>query len=520
MSASAIKLDAQSFNLFQKELHRRSGKINKETNEKTGKIEDQVKVSEGVHSIFQHRFKKISWYTPIKERLNVIETAEGAIYTANNTYDHLFKVFMDLTLPALRIKADKQGQYRMAWTHNIGINIAKNAKLMADDIDICSFDSISHDILAQYGYHVKPGFKKHHLISVGSVPKLEQWTSFLPAHQLNVLQPFPYSKSSHLALPLLKSSLMQFKHIYKLRRNIMDLLRMQKYDQKLQTWIDIKPNYTVLDGIKDKDAVLKLPELWGRYGQITDEERSWFRDCEINHEYYYEDIIVCDERDRKRYGECVEIALKSATPVKAIFWVSENIDASQYNNYSNYTTDSENVYSGWNPNKNFKIDYATSTRIEEMSIDHAEREEAWEFPRAPWEAGYNAITFCNNPFSNDGEASVDLQNNGARLIVTLGNTDPSLIMPENYVDKIIDDEVEKDSDDEVEPVTDSENKSGKARPIVKSNKFLLKCRLLVYKKLSYRFDPKKSVYTFKVDTFDNKQVWYDDEIKKLNEAKN
>lgn len=520
MSGDAIKLDSQSFNLFQKELHRRRGEYRPVRDEKMGVFKDTLFMLEGVNTIFQHRFKKISWYTPIKEQLNVVDNGSECIYTANNSYDQLMKTFKDLMLPALRIKSKYADKYRMCWTHNIGINIDRESKLMANDIPINTFDSVGHDILSQFGYLVKPGFKKHHLISIGSVPKLEQWTTFLPAHQLNVLQPFYYTKANHLALPLLASTITQFRHIYKPRRKILDLIRMQKFNDKKNAWIDIKPNYAVIDGIKDKDALLKTPELWGRYAKITDEERHWYKECSegMVHEYFYDDLVVCDDQNKKVYGDVVEIPLKAPTPVKAIFWVNENLAATRYNNYSNYTSNAENVYQGWNPCKNFNIRYATSMRVEDMSIDHAEREEAWEFPRAPWEPGYNVVTFCNNPFSIDGEASVDLQGNNAQLAVKLGNTDPSLISPENYEPKPDGDPNQDSEDEEDEHVTepDTKTKNGK----ITGPEFIVRARLLVYRKLSYHFDNSKGGYIFKVDHLDLSNIWYDDENQKsLNSKK-
>lgn len=502
MSENATKLDAQNFNLFQKELHRRRGV----------KVDGgDVELMEGVSTIFQHRFKKISWYTPIKEKLESLGEGEIITYSANNSYDHLFKTFLDLLLPALRIKSKYADKYRMAWTHNIGINIAPEAKLSANDIPLNGFDSVGHDILCQFGYHVKPGFKKHHLISIGSIPKLEQWTTFLPAHPLNVLQPFYYMHANHLALPLLGSSTYTFKHTYKLRRRILDLLRMQKYNEKTSTWVDIKPNHQVVEGIKDKDALLMVPQLWGRYARITDEERNWYKECESEYSCYYSDFVVADDKNRKFYGDTAEIFLKSATPTKAIFWVCENLKASRYNNYSNYTTNAENVERGWNPSEKYKITYASSTRVDETSIDHAEREEAWEFPRAPWEPGYNAVTFCNNPFSIDGEASVDLQNNNASLVVTLGNTDTTLIAPEDYESKVDSGAI---SDDEVE----EEELMSEVDPKVKGRKdtgpeFIVRCRLLSYRKMTYYFDKSLGIYVFKSNYFDPDQVWFDDVIR-------
>lgn len=499
MSENAVKLDLNRFSTFQKELHRRRGKL----------VDNGgVEMSEGVNTIFKHHFRKISWYTPIKERLAASDNQDETIYTASNTYDHLLKTFLDTVLPSLRIKSSYADKYRMCWTHNVGINISKGAKLLANDVPLNGFDSIGHDILSQYGYLTKPGFKKHHLISIGSVPTLEKWSVVLPAHPINVLQPFYYAKSNHLALPLLNSSITQFKHVYKLRKKILDLLRMQKYDTKTGNWVDIKPTYSVIEGIKDKDATIPRPELWGRYAKITDEEREWYRDCALTHEYFYDDLVSCDDTNRKTYGQVAEIPLVSATPVKAVFWVNENLNATSRHNYSNYTTNADNAYLGWNPSKMFTLNYSTSTRVESMSIDHAEREEAWQFPRAPWEPGYNVITFCNDPFSIDGESSVDLNNHNAKLHITLGNTDPSLITPEDYEPKIdnLDDEV---IEEDVESVTDTDTKNSKKIPGANVN-FMVKCRMLVYRKLTFSFDKSKGGYLFQRDSLDTQQIYFDD----------
>jgi hypothetical protein len=497
---NAIKLNSGVFSLFQKELHIRHGRY------EDGKLLPDGEIS----TIFQHRFRKISWYTPIKDKLISSSESTEVTYTANNSYDHLFKVFLTVTLPSLKIKPGYADKYRIAWTHNVGINIVKHAKLFVGNVCINSFDNYAHDILSQYGYLLKPSFKRHHLISIGSIPKLEQWSTFLPSHRLNVLQPFYYSKANHLALPLLESSLIKFEHRYKFRTKILELLRMQKFSDKSGKWCAIRPNKNVLIGIKDQDSTLETPELWGRYSKFTDEEREWYRECEngVTHEVFYDDIVICDDMNKKRYGQTAEINLSSATPVKAIFWVCENCDASKYNNYSNYTTNTDNHHQGWNPSESITLNYATSSRIKDMSIDHFDREETWQFPRAPWEFGYNAITFCNNPFSDDGEASIELQGNSTKFFVTLNNTDPDLITPDVY-EVGENDNKEEDEEDEIEDAENTETSVKSKKIALKpSPDFIVRCRLLVYKKLSYKYEQNKG-FMFSVNHLDTKQTWFE-----------
>jgi hypothetical protein len=486
----AIKLDSTKFSLFQKELHRRNETII--DGKKSGD-------SEGLTTIFQHKFKKLSWYTPSKVKLAASLNVDGVTYTADNTYDHLFKTFLRFSIPPIRVKPDKVNEYRIAWTHNIGINIVESATLTINEVKSNYFDGTSHDILSQYGYLVKPGFKKHHLTSIGAIPRLTRWSSTLPAHQCNVLQPFYYAKANHLAFPLLGSSLTQLKHVYKLRLGVLKLLRMQRYSDKSNTWVNINPTVDVIDGIKDKDAAIATPEMWGRYSTFTEEERDWYKECTVGsmHEVYYDDIIGHDETsDRRPFGYSASINLISPTPVKAIFWVAQNTKAVACNNYSNYTTNEDNVNHGWNPCLSYGLSYLNSVRISETDFDHAEKEEAWEFPRAPWEPGYNAIAFNNNPFSVNGDASIDLTGKGASLRVTLGNTDPDVLVlsldkNSSKDGQIIGDDFEEEKDQTTDTATRASDK--------KTSFFKIKCRLLVCRKLSFYFDKAHSCFVFQTN---------------------
>jgi hypothetical protein len=515
MSQSVTQVESAKFSLFQKELHWSLSTHDDKSKPPTAK--------DRTHNTYQHNFKKISWYIPEKIILPGTKTDGYVTYTADNSYDYLIKTFLTVMLPALKVKQDKANAYRICWTHNVGINIVQEAKLLAGDIPLYSFDSITHDILSQYGYLVKAGFKKHHLASIGAIPKLERWSNSLPAHQLDILQPYFYAKAQHLALPLLQSSITQFRHNYKFRLRILSLLRMQKYCNKLDKWVTIRPVYGVIDGIKDKDSSLAQPTLWGRYAKVTPLQLDYYRNCgsgdkksSLVHYFYYDDFVAIKDNNKKSYGEVADIALSSTTPVKAVFWVAQNISAKKYNNYSNYTTNEENVNNGWNPTKKYNITYPRTR--DDLPISQADTQEAWQFPRAPWDPGYNAHTFCNNPFAIDGEPSANFVQDKVKLLISLGNTDPNLITPENYdkngVVSTDDDDIsdnEPDSEDESEPSTATTATRGTKK---RSSQFLIQVRLLVYRKLSYHYDKDKGGFLFKRDDLDSNAIWFNDEYER------
>src|SRR5581483_5311977 len=106
---------------------------------------------------------------------------------------------------------------------------------------------------------------------------------------------------------------------------------------------------------------------------------------------------------------------------------------------SNYTTNKENVYKGWNPCALSSIQYGNSDRVEELTHEHFDQTEPYDFfPKAPFEAGFNVKTFAFSPgVYQKADNAIVLEKCGATLNITLNDTDPFLSPEENkeYVDE-------------------------------------------------------------------------------------
>jgi len=62
-----------------------------------------------------------------------------------------------------------------------------------------------------------------------------------------------------------------------------------------------------------------------------------------------------------------------------------------------------------------------------MDSDHADKMEPWyHFPSPPSEPGYNAYSFSMDSTSLDAEIGIVMEGLKAKLVVTLGNTNPFL----------------------------------------------------------------------------------------------
>lgn len=471
MSNTIAKFEFDILNDFQKELHL--------TEDIDGSEKEDAVVE--LTSAFYREFRKTTWYSQFTARLKCNATENELVFTANNTFHCLLYTYMRQTFPALRIKKDFKGRVQVCWPHNLGTNHVLEGRVKFDDDVPQTIDSHWYDIYSQF--YMKPGFRDHYNVCVGNVKFLEEWTDFLPEYTTNVIQPFYYMQDVSRAIPLYYfSSLSTVTQNYSVRNEIDRLLRMRiKTGQRENgetIWKEIPVNYKYIEGA-GSTGILKTPELWGRYAYLTEDEVRWYKECSTGDDpsdkrgkvFYIEDVIACESVNPSSYGAKVPVDLDCKTPAKAMFWVAENLTSRENRNYSNYTTNPDSVYLGWNPIKRVSLSYGGSPRFDDMESDHFDKIECWKhFPSAPAEAGYNGYSFSLDSTSLDADVGIVMDGIKARLVSTLGNTDP-------YLKPVKENDEKKASIDEL----DIDVTTGSA-----GDKFSIHVRLLVMKKLIIR----------------------------------
>lgn len=489
MSASVAKLDLESLKEFQNELH-------------LAENED-----EEITSNFYREFRKTTWYTHMPVRLKATANENQIVYSVNNTFHWLRYVYMRQHFPALRVKKEFEGRIMICWPHNLGHNVVVNTQLKFDDDIPQSFDTYWYDIYSQF--YMKPGFREHYNVCIGNIPALEKWSNFICEYTTNTPQPFYFMRDESLAIPLLFCSLSTIEFHYRVHNKIENLLRMrvrkekqiheeieiknedgsikkERVAKKVYQWMDIDCNLKYLEGAGS--GLLKTPELWGRYAYITDEECKWWKECIQNekgeHVYYIEDITSADSPNTNPYGKNATVELNGKNPAKAIFWVAENMKARNHRNYSNYTTNIDNLYDGWNPIRSISLTYNGNPRLDNMDSDHFDKMEPYfHFPSPPSEAGYNAYSFSNDSTSLDAEIGRVFDGIKATFSALLGNTDPFLKPVKKTGDRQA--EIEELDDDKM--LTDTSN-----------GEFILRVRMLVMKKLTFKLDQDKKRFLITV----------------------
>lgn len=456
MSTSIAKAELKSITDFQKKMHVISEK------------------GEEISSLFFRKFVKSTWYSCIPAKLKSYLDGDDVIYEVNNIFHFLLYTYLRFKLPSVRVRPEYKGKVRIRWTHNVGTAPIKNAVFTENDEPYQSFDNVWCDIYAQFYQEKGSGKRKAHNIGVGNVQCMESWTEFLPEYPINVDQPWFYGMDHSLAFPIFyKHSQTRALHRYTYRRRIFDFLCVEMLDDNNE-WKSVNKKikkYVDVNG----PSILKIPELWGRYAYVTDPEIAFYK-CGTERNFYIRDVVSCDIENPDSYGDNSQIKLDCESPCVAFFWVAENQNAIKKRCFSNYTTDEDDVYSGWDPIKTTTLKYGTLKRWDDMESDHFSISEPRKhFKSSPIEKGYHAYSYAWDSVGCDAEIGITLSNMRAILSCKLGNTNLFYIPQKDLSKENIENE-NKESDQKVKTTEIIKNPNDPT--------FITKVRLLVVKRFT------------------------------------
>jgi len=455
MEIQATKAELASITEFQKKLHYPDTPNDK------------------LYSKFHKEMLRVTWYCSATQQLKITDEGEDVIYKLNPTFHFLTYTYLKFTLPPISVKPEHRNKYRIAWCHNIGTNITKFASFKEDDLDYQSFDNVWCDDYFQYFMPIGSGKRRNHKIGIGSTPLLEEWTHQLPVYNINIDQPWSYGEDTANAFPILyKNSQMRAEHRYTFRRKITDLLRMQKYDSSTDTWTCVHPGNYMKFLSMGRIISISKPIMWGRYAYLNDIELNTYK-CAEKREFYVKDVVISDSENPNKFNTTSEVLLGSNYPCLALFWKAENIDATALNNYSNYTCNTDDLYSGWDPISKNTLKYGTICKFKDMDSDHFNIAESRKhFPSAPNETGYHVYSFAWNSANYHGEVGVTLSALNTKLICKI--SDNNIYNIPYKPDININPDIENESFDYM--AKDEEDKK-------ESPSFTIRTRMLVMKKV-------------------------------------
>jgi hypothetical protein len=465
---SASKLELDSITEFQKEMHFVS------------------KPNDPLSSKFYKEYLKTTWYCSASMPLSATDNEDNVIYSPNPSFHYLTYSYLRFMLPPIKVKPKFKNTVKIAWCHNIGTNIVKMAYFKEDDLDYQQWDNIWADDYFQFYMQVGADKRRNHEIGIGSVPILEEWTDTLPSYPINVDQPWYYGEETAHAYPIfMKNSQARAQHIYNYRRKISDLLRMQVLDPHTDTWVNVIAEDFIQKYLNvGKHAMIQKPTLWGRYAYITDTEINSYKCLPENKTrvFYIKDIEICDSKNPNKYGTTSDIPLECSNPCLAMFWKTENMDATKYNNYSNYTCNSNDLHAGWDPITKQTLKYGNKNKFRDMESDHFNVAESRKhFLSSPNEIGYHAYSFAWHSYNFGGEVGITLSNLNAKLICNIANNDIYNVKYKADID-------EQENQEYTEEDTSNKDTGG-------GPEFTTRVRLLIIKKLTITRDD-AGIFTF------------------------
>ena len=406
------KTDLANISDFQKELHYPKPPIN-------GKRDE----GDLVRTPFYRKFEKVTWSTQLPGKMAHSENSGKSIFTADPKFDYLNGSYLFLPVPAIRVRARYRERIQICWPANLGHNIIQESYMTIDDDNSQRFDGKWLDIRTQF---YCPEKRKQYLKSIGNVPELTTWATFLPEMNLYIPQPWFYSKKCR-NLPLFLSKMANVKHYYTFNQKLKSLLRMRK--RVGDNWEEIPCTCKFIEGAEDDK--LPTPEMWGRYSLISDAEKAWRRD--EPYVLYTEDVLSFSSPNAVSLGQVVEIPVSSNLPVKAFFAIVENDSASKLNNLSNYTTNKHDLIKGHTPMRQIGMTRGNIPRIPMMDIGHFDKEEPLVmFPSTPCHPGYAGFSASYDTTSSHAEIGITLDSiHQSKILIRLENTDPMLTKVKN-----------------------------------------------------------------------------------------
>lgn len=457
-------------------------------------------------SPYYKKYIKTTWHSNVLTRFASHNDGDEIIYPLNNSFHYLEYTYLCFKLPAIRVKSECLGKVRIAWCHDPGNNIRLTSTFKEDDDEFQTIDNVWGDIYPQFYQTGGAGKREGHKLGTGIIEYLEDWTEdYLPPYDIDVDQPWFYSNDIASSYPIwMKGSLTRASHRYTYRKKVVNLLRLDLL--KNNKWVPQKSNLSKYIDIIGHENI-KTPELWGRYGYVSDKELEWYNTCDdtwitINEEekikqktMYTRDIISCDIENPMKYKSLSNKTFKCSNPCLAFFWVAENKDATAIHNYSNYTTNTNDIYKGWDPIKKTTFTVGKSVVFNKMDSHHFSiAQPRKHFPSIPWMTGYHAYSNAEDSTDFNGDIGIVYDELSATMNCQLDNND--IYINRYKTDDNIDDEDDEDDQTEVESFS-SDNKiiDNKAYDLPSPN-FIVRTRLLVVRK--FIVTNRDGVYSFEI----------------------
>jgi hypothetical protein len=405
--------DFNSLTGFQNDLH------GLELNGTTLNYKDKADIGSLVRPIAD----TITYHDPHPEPMNVTITGNKAIAEVNMKHTHLAAMHVRRFIPGIKVKKEFEKRVQIAWTYNLGTNSWTKIEEKWDNDARDTLENRGHDSLLET-YQGKNAEDKSDLS--GNNDDFLEWSTELQEDTIEVTPLWSwYRGGTTTARPLWLIAPQKMLFVIHLRNKIADLLRMKIFDEKTNRWEIRKPILSYL-GLEES-TVLPAIEVFGTYIDVLPSElEKLVKEAEcsgtngIVASYRLDTLLSMDKSEVYTYGQAPEFEPPFDFPGRVIIATAENIDATETNCHSNYTTNPIDIFAGKSPIASVTIlNQKTNTEIVYDSIT-MRRYRSMLFPRVPKIAGHEFVPRSVRPTDVECANGTSLKNNNIKIIVKLG----------------------------------------------------------------------------------------------------
>lgn len=379
-------------------------------------------------SMFYLEFRKVIWYTiGLAELVKDSGRSNQISYEVEKKYHYLTRTYFTVHVPSLRLTQEAKKKYQIRWPPNLGHRIIPKGGFYVDGELWQTVTSEWCDTNMQWFEQNGHGFRDLRQRDLGNVPYMQEFSDVLPEYRLTPEQPWFYSRDSTRAFPIFRCSFMsKISHKFEFNLDIMRLIQIKDLEtgELLEFGENGPPGGITSEIFVNRLSEIPEPKLWGEYSTNHAKEFEC-HDRNPKYSIYVDDIVSNSSDNPLSYGSAVPMKLNNSIyPTKALFWMAENLDAKRKHIFSNYTTNELDAFKGWNPIGSVSFKGKKGRKFDDLPSEHFDRKSAKHFPSAPFQNGYNALSFCGEPNSLDVEPGIVLGSNDENITFRLKNTNP------------------------------------------------------------------------------------------------
>lgn len=405
-------------------------------------------------NFYQH--DQCAWNTPIIFKMVSSGNGKTREYTVDKNMHKIVKAKFIQPLYTLEVKADQRNLAQICLSHNSVQNIIESGTMIWDTTQVGYIDSVTQSI--EYQYFREEKKEREENTDHGNVPMFEDWSSVIPAGKISTELKFGFARHVNTGFPLYRCEQLPTRINLTLKREVASLIRLRWRTSEKDPW-------TIVDGLDtvtlsryvnglNSTGELPEPEVIGSYvfmsqreiGDSLCDHKNLDKDGhELPYSMWYHDWVPVEVNTKMKYGNTFDVPIKCEFPCLGVFVQAENQTAVARHNYSNGTTDPDNVYKGYTPLAQVRFRQGTQHRftgfgdpyirgttkedrdrpgISAEILNELQRD---QYPSSPTVFGYTSVAFGRMMDIRENRTTqVFTGNNVATLSIKLGNCDPYL----------------------------------------------------------------------------------------------